>query len=288
MSSIWTCFQCQAANAMASRHCSSCGATRPPVIQPPAGLDGSYAEALVSTLASSSSGPPRSDMLAGLERLVQQADSGVLTPEGFGEKMRTASHALDEVFASMEAELFEVPEADEDYTRAVETGLETSKALFKLALAELEAFAARPDSGRLRVGMLVAEKAEEHYQGLLDSVRVDAVGHRFTGEPDLVRRLAGAVMEGVLPVEEYRERMARLQEAVEGWLAEGARLLQAGFAAAREYDGVRQEGVAQAGQDLESASRELGRVILAIHDPESTREAARHILHGEAAAEDLD
>jgi hypothetical protein len=29
-------------------------------------------------------------------------------------------------------------------------------------------------------------------------------------------------------------------------------------------------------------------VILAIHDPESTREAARHILHEEAAAEGLD
>ncbi len=288
MSSTWNCFQCQAANAASSRHCSSCGAARPPVIQASAGLDEAFAEALASTLASTSSGTPRSDMLAGLERLVQQVDCGELAPEAFSQKMHEVSNRLDEVFASMEAELLEVPEADPEYTHAIETGLEASRGLFKLALAELEAFAAHSDDSHLRVGMLVAEKAEEHYQGLLDRVREDAVGHRFGGEADLARRLAGAVLEGVLPVQDYRDQMARLQAAVEAWLAEGTRLMQAGFTLALEFDGVNQETAARAGQALESASRELGRVILAIHDPESTREAARHLLHGEAIAEGLE
>jgi len=33
----------------------------------------------------------------------------------------------------------------------------------------------------------------------------------------------------------------------------------------------------QAGRDLETATRELGRVILVLHDPESTRAAAQQI-----------
>jgi len=45
---------------------------------------------------------------------------------------------------------------------------------------------------------------------------------------------------------------------------------------------------ALAGQDLEFACRELGRVILALHDPESTRQAARQVLHDEAVAEGRD
>lgn len=288
MSPTWNCFRCQTANASASRHCSSCGAVRPPVAQAPPGLDEAFAEALASTLASTSSGTPRSDMLAGLEALVQQVDSGAMSPEAFGQKMHQASVGLDEVFTSMEAELLEVPEADLEYTQAVETGLEVSRGLFRLALAELESFSRDCDHGHLRVGLLVAEKAEEHYQGLLDTVREDAVGHRFGGEADLVRRLAGAVLEGVLPVHDYQERLGQLQGAVEGWLAEATRLLETGFRKAREFDGVNPEVAALAGQDLESACRELGRVILALHDPESTREAARQVLHDEAIAEGLD
>jgi len=233
VSPSWNCFQCQAANAAVSRHCSSCGAVRPPVAQAPPGLDDTFAEALASTLASTSSGTPRSDMLAGLEALVRQVDSGALSPEAFGQKMHQASVGLDEVFASMEAELLEVPEADPEYTQAVETGLEVSRGLFRLALAELESFATHSDPNHLRVGLLVAEKAEEHYQGLLDTVREDAVGHRFGGEADLVRRLAGAVLEGVLPVHDYQERLGQLQGAVEGWLAEATRLLETGFRKAR-------------------------------------------------------
>jgi len=288
VSSTWICFQCQAVNPLATRQCSSCGAAAPPVVPASSGLDDSFAEALASTLASTASTSPRSDMLAGLESLVGQVDSGEIAPGAFAEKMHTASQALDEVFAAMAAEIFEVPEADEAYVQAVETGLETSRALFKLALVELESYAAHPDPGHLRVGMLVAEKAEEHYQGLLQSVQREAVGHRFSGSPDLVRRLAGAVLEGVLPLEDYRDRLGQLQEALEVWLAEGTRLLRSGLAAAREFDGLAEDGVAGAGQDLEAASRELGRFILAIHDPESTRESARHILHEEAAAEGLD
>ncbi len=285
MNSTWVCFQCQAVNPLSSRQCSSCGAASPPVVPAPSTLDDSFAESLASTLASTSPSPPRSDMLAGLERLVGEVDSGGIPPEEFGEKMRTAAHALDEVFAAMAAEIFEVPEADEAYVQAVETGLETSRDLFKLALAELETYAGHPDPSHLRVGMLVAEKAEEHYQSLLESVQREAVGHGFSGSPDLVRRLAGAVLEGVLPLEEYQERLGQLQQALEFWLAEGTRRLRAGLAAAAAFDGRTEEQVARAGQELEAASRELGRVILALHDPESTREAARHILHEEAASE---
>jgi hypothetical protein len=38
----------------------------------------------------------------------------------------------------------------------------------------------------------------------------------------------------------------------------------------------------QAGRDLEAATRDLGRVILALHDPESTRAAAQQILRDQA------
>ncbi|MGI5844096.1 MAG: zinc finger Ran-binding domain-containing protein [Candidatus Xenobium sp.] len=291
MNSTWICSQCQTANPLADHRCSSCGAEAPPAVPTPGGLDDSFAEVLASTLASTASSPPRSDMLAGLESLVGQVDSGDMSPEAFAEKMRTASQALDEVFAAMAAEIFEVAEADEAdeaYVQAIETGMETSRALFKMALAELESYAEHPDPGHLRVGMLVAEKAEEHYQGLLESVQMEAVGHRFSGSPDLVRRLAGAVLEGVLSLEDYQEQLGQLQEALEAWLAEGTRLLRSGLAKARDFDGRADEGVARAGQELESASRELGRVILAIHDPESTREAARQILHEEATAKGLD
>lgn len=85
------------------------------------------------------------------------------------------------------------------------------------------------------------------------------MGHRFSGSPDLVRRLAGAALEGVLSLEDHRERLGQLQDALEAWLAEGTRLLRSGLAKAREFDGRTEEGVAQAGQELESASRELGR-----------------------------
>ena len=80
MNSTWICFQCQAVNPLAVRQCSSCGVAAPPVVPAPSGLDDSFADALASTLASTASNSPRSDMLAGLEGLVGQVDSGDMSP----------------------------------------------------------------------------------------------------------------------------------------------------------------------------------------------------------------
>lgn len=274
MISGWTCFQCEAPNPATARHCSACGAQRPPVMQPLAEAD----EAPTPVTSTTEPGVGRTDMLSGLSRLVARAASGELSPEAFAERMRSAASGLDQVFHGLAAELYELPGTEEEYARAIETGLEDASALFRMALAELEEFGHGADPARLRVGMLVAEKAEEHYQGLLAGVRADATGQPFSGESDRVRRLAGAVLEGALSLEDYRVRLGEVEHAIRGWLHHGSERLEAGLAIAREFDGLRTEPLNQAAEHLEQAAQDLGKVILAIYDPEVTREAARQIL----------
>lgn len=272
MNPAWTCFQCEAPNPMAARHCSACGARRPPVVQPLAEADEAPAEVVPPAE------PAASDMLSGLARLVAQAGSGQMAPAAFAERMRVAAGGLDEVFGGMAAELFALPEADEGYLTALESGLEDAASLFRIALAELEGFGESADPARLRIGMLVAEKAEEHYQGLVAGVRADAAGHGLRGQADRVRRLAAEVLDGTLTVEGYRVCLADLEEAIRGWLRDGAARAEAGLAAAREFDGTRVEPLNRAAAELEEATQALGQVILALHDPEATRQAARRIL----------
>ncbi len=282
MTQVWTCFQCGTTSPVSARRCLACGAQRPSVLDPAAVLDESFAEGLVRALESSSK-TPRSETLAGLEALVEKAISGVLPPKEFARRMRQAARGLEQVFATVAADLARVPEASPTYAREVETGLRIARGLFRLALSELEAFGERADRIRLQVGMLVAQRAEEHYQGLLRALQADAAGHPFGSESDVPRRLAGAVMEGELTLEEYRTRMEQLHLAIRGWLDGASRSLETAFAACLAFDGASPETMIQAGRDLEEASRDLGRVILILHDPEKTRAAARQILSGEAA-----
>jgi len=247
------------------------------VLDPAAALDESFAAGLVRALGSSAA-RPRSETLAGLERLVEQALLGTLTAKEFARRMRQASRGLEQVFATLASELGRVPEATLAYTQEVENALRVARGLFRAALSELEAFGDRADRIRLQVGMLVAQSAEERYQALLESLQADAVGHPFAGESDLLRRLAGAVIEGAMPLEEYRVRMEQLRQAVRAWLASATNSIETAFAASLAFDGARPETMVQAGRDLEAASRELGRVILVLHDPESTRAAVKQIL----------
>jgi len=277
----WTCFRCSTANPVSARQCLSCGAQRPSVLDPAAVLDESFAEGLVGVLGSSA-GRPHSETLAGLERLVEQALSGTLPAKEFARRMRQASRGLEKVFAALAAELGRVPEATPAYTREVGNALKVARGLFRAALSELEAFGERADRTRLQVGMLVAQRAEEHYQSLLEGLQEDAAGHPFEGESDLLRRLAGAVMEGEIPLEAYRARVEQLQQAVRAWLTRAASSLETAFVASLAFDGARPETMVQAGRDLEAATRDLGRVILALHDPESTRAAAQQILRDQA------
>lgn len=76
------------------------------------------------------------------------------------------------------------------------------------------------------------------YQGLLESPQADAVGHPFGGESDLLRRLAGAVIEGEMPLEECRARTEQLQQAVRGWLASATSGLETAFAASLAFAGA--------------------------------------------------
>lgn len=264
----WSCFQCEAPNPLTARHCSSCGAQRPPM---------PLADDEVPETPPRPETPP-SDMLIGLMRLVRQAATGEMAPADFAARMQAAGAGLDEVFAGMAAELYEIPQGDEGYVDGLEAALHDVGSLFRLALAELAAFGPAGDPGRLRVGMWVAEKAEEQYQALLASVQADAAGHALGGHRDEVRRLAAAVAEGALSLEDYRARLAETGEAVAGWLQSGGEAARAGLAAALEFDGLRAEPLERSAALLEQASRDLGRVILAFHAPEATREAARKIL----------
>lgn len=254
---------------MAARHCSTCGALRPPVAQ-------SLEDAEEPTAPPAA--PESSDMLTGLARLVRHAAAGELTPAEFADRMRVAASRLDEVFGGMAEELFALPDADEAYLQALETGLEDAASLFRIALAELEAFGEAADPARLRLGMRIAEKAEEGYQGMLAGVQADAAGHALRGEPDQFRRMAGEVLEGALPLEGYRLRVQEMQELVERAVGSATERLKEGFAAAREFDGVRTDPVERAAARMESAVQDLSHVILALHDPEAIRQAARRIL----------
>ncbi|NMA27684.1 MAG: hypothetical protein GX934_07975 [Burkholderiales bacterium] len=281
MPPTWICFQCSTANPVSARQCLACGAQRPSVLDPAAVLDESFAEGLVGVLGASES-RPHSETLAGLERLVEQALAGTLPAKEFARRMRQASRGLEQVFATLAAELSRVPEATPAYTREVENALKVARGLFRTALSELESFGDRADRIRMQVGMLVAQRAEEYYQGLLEGLQADAAGHPFEGESDLLRRLAGAVIEGELSLEDYRARVEQLQQAVRGWLTSAERNLETAFVASLAFDGARPETMVQAGRDLEAATQDLGRVILALHDPESTRAAARQILRDQA------
>lgn len=257
---------------MAARHCSTCGALRPPVAQ-------SLEEPEETEVPTARQDPPASsDMLTGLARLVRHASAGELSPADFAERMRVAAARLDEVFGGMAAELFALPDADEGYLQALETGLEDAAALFRIALAELEGFGEEADPARLRLGMRIAEKAEEGYQAMLAGVQADAAGHTLRGEPDQFRRMAGEVLEGALSLEGYRLRLQEMQELVDRAVGSATERLKEGFAAAREFDGLRTEPVERAAGRMESAVQDLSHVILALHDPEAIREAAQRIL----------
>ena len=275
----WTCFVCGRVNEVTERYCR-CGAARPRMANDFAAWtgDNNQESAVVSSAQESQEMVVQTSMLTGLADLVRQAASGSLSPSAFAEKMRTAAKQLDSVFLSIARDLDNTPsdEDDQEYVEAVKTALKDAAALFQIALAQLQRFGSSQNVRDLRVGMMIAERAEEAYQATEEELNRDARGYNLSGATDIVRRLAGEVVVGNLTLDEYRQTLDQVEKASGLWLQRGEAKLKSAFAAARAFSG-RGVGLSQeAGTLLEEAAQALANVILAVH----TQEEAERVAQG--------
>jgi hypothetical protein len=257
---------------MADRHCAACGAHRPALV---AAQDAEEPLAMAEPPAEESG-----DLLGGLRKLVRAAAGGALKPHDFAQRMRSSVPAVDEAFDGIQAELESLPAGDEDYAGTVASSLQDARSLFHLALAELEVFGVEPHEAHLRLGMLLAEKGQEQYLRLLGTVREDAAGHPYAGQSDVVRRLAGEVLEGRLSLEVYREQLEEIAREAGSLLDQGRLKLAEGLGLATRFGGASRAQVDEAALLLDEGTELLGRVVLMFHDADAARRAARDILEG--------
>lgn len=281
MSFSWNCFQCQSPNFMSAKHCSVCGAQRPPVAEALETMEaGPAVENLVNAVTDDTQ--PQSDMLAGLAALVKSAADGDIKVGIFIQQLRSIRKNLDKAFGDIYRSLDQVSEAeDTEYVQAVQAGLQDSAALFRLALTYLERFGERQDLAKLRVGMMVAEKAEECYNAVMGGLQEDAAGGNLAGHQDIIRSLANQVVSGALSLEDYVSRLEEVDTAVHIWLKSGTERLEAGLAAAKLFDGKKVGNLGKAGELLDLASQDLGHVILAIHNSQAVEAAVDKLRHSE-------
>lgn len=278
MATDWTCFTCHSPNDLTSKYCSVCGAQRPPV------ADSLETIEARDSLTESVPAPPEkveaeTDMLAGLASLIRAAANGKITPADFARRMSTASGNIDKAYAELTEQINQLDTSgdNEEYAQSITTALDDSHYLFSLAFRELEGFGRRKDMTRLRIGMLLAEKAEDCFQAVLRGIQHDAEGHNLQGHTDVIRTLAFQVLEGSITLEQYREAIGVVDEGVHTWLRSGTEKIEAGLATAKLFDGSQFSAIDKVGQMMEEATDDLANVILAVHTPEAINEAVENI-----------
>lgn len=271
----WVCFKCHAPNEMSSRYCQVCNAVRPP------GAEALNDEGEDLPMDGLGLGPEylqtQSSMLAGLAASIRDVASGRISAREFRGRMSAAGEGVDEIFGAIGYELSNGEGGNSDYSLVVQNALEDARLLFRLALSQLEAYRGRRDNATLRMGMILAEKAEECYQSVRRGVDADASGHNLRGRADVVRRLAARLMEGSMSREEYREEIEAVEKAVQSWLDDGMEQLNAGLAAAKVFDGSQYSAIQKVGEMLEDATDSFAQVILAIHTADSVLSVANEI-----------
>ena len=273
MSGGWSCFICGRENELGERFCP-CGAARPRIYD--------FAAPASAERSSSSSSAPapqavtESPMLSGLAMWVNQAACGQLSPSQFADKVQKAQSQLEGLFSNMLRELSQVDaHGEKAYLRSITTSLEDAATLFRIALSYLAKFGQSKKTAHLRVGMMLAERAEEAYVGVEETLAQDAQGYSLRHQGDVVGRLAQEVLAGRMTLEEYRSQLDEVDKAAHFWLREGQKSMESGLAAARAFTG-RGAGLSEeAARRLAQAAQQLGQVILALYSREEVERVAK-------------
>jgi hypothetical protein len=152
----------------------------------------------------------------------------------------------------------------EAYAQEVLVSLGDSQALFEAGLAEMLQGVESHDDGPLRFGWLLVEKGEEEYIRILETLRRDAGGGPFTGQPDALARLLDARERGELDAEGLRLALDQLEQHLAQVVEESLGEIRQGLQQARSFDGADLRSVEQARQSLRQAAQGLAQALLSV------------------------
>ncbi|GMU51546.1 MAG: hypothetical protein AMXMBFR33_06920 [Candidatus Xenobia bacterium] len=249
----WTCPHCSAVNSAGDRHCIECNARLP--FEVPSELQEPQAEEPFLV-------PRRGELTAALRQGLADFRAGQLpTPELIG-RLRRALTNVPAVFAAMAGKLGELQ--GEAYAQEVLVSLGDSQALFEAGLAEMLQGVESNDDGPLRFGWLLVEKGEDEYIRILETLRRDAGGGPFTGQPDALARLLDARERGELDAEGLRLALDQLEQHLAQVVEESLGEIRQGLQQARSFDGADLRSVEQARQSLRQAAQGLAQALLSV------------------------
>lgn len=216
--------------------------------------------------------PRRGELTAALRQGLAEFRAGELPAPEFIGRLRRALTNVPAVFAAMAGQLGDLPGLStapvvagaEGYAQEVLVSLGDSQSLFEAGLAEMLQGVEANDDAPLRFGWLLVEKGEEEYIRILETLRRDARGGPFTGQPDALARLAEARERGELDAEGLGQALDQLEQhlarVVEGSLVE----IRQGLQQARSFDGANPRPVEQARRTLRQAAQGLAEALLSV------------------------
>ncbi len=250
----WTCPHCSAVNSESDRHCLECNARLP--FELPSELEEPQAEEPFAV-------PRRGELTAALRQGLAEFRAGELPAPEVIDRLRRALINVPAVFTTMTGKLGELVTA-ESYAQEVLISLGDSQALFEAGLAEMLQGVESNDDAPLRFGWLLVEKGEEEYIRILETLRRDARGGAFTGQPDALARLFDAHERGELDAGGLRQALDQLEQHLARVVEESLGEIRQGLQQARSFDGADLRPVEQARQTLRQAAQGLAEALLSV------------------------
>lgn len=288
MSEQWTCVYCGHPNPYNARYCISCNARIPDLWQkfiqerakteeseqPDSSAPGGEPEPTPEEIVV----PRPGDMVGDLFKLADAALSGDIPPADFADFITEVSANLQAAFETLFSQLADIPVDVPDYSEHLKSLLVDVQFMFNKGLEEFFHFSETKDPAHIHFGKVLAQRAELEYIQILEMLRIDATANPFTGETDVVGKLASSLVSGELNQEDFKESLAELEKELLEYIEKGEKSLKVGLEKARQFDGTNMEIMDEAMSELQEAEEQLSKAIINLYSPEEIRRAVEEIV----------
>ncbi|MHC9542109.1 MAG: zinc ribbon domain-containing protein [Vulcanimicrobiota bacterium] len=277
MSIQWNCVYCGTVNPENDRFCMGCGSRFPDwqqrFISHAALLSGAKKPEFSSVSAPETPFviPRPGEIVSGFFRFTEEVLSGTISQDSFQSRLEEVSELIRSVFSTMYLELEEISEAGKEYGSSVTMLLEFVHYTLNVSIQEMMLYSADGDSSHLLFGRMLAQRAELEYIQILEKLAVDAGTNPFTGEFNIVGRVAADVIAGLMDIEQFHPKLKDYQQHLSDQVEKARGHITLGFNTAGKYDGTNDEVLFKGLAEFRQAEDLLSQALVNLHNPHDNR-----------------
>ena len=143
--------------------------------------------------------------------------------------------------------------------------------MLNVSIQEMMLYSTDGDSSHLLFGRMLAQRAELEYIQILEKLAADAATNPFTGEFNIVGRLAADVISGLMDIEQFHPKLKGYEKHLNDQVEKARGHISLGFNTAVKYDGTNDELLFKGLAEFRQAENLLSQTLVNLHNPQYDR-----------------